>query len=216
MSNLRVYYGIEKTNKIKRPMKIYISGKISGLELSDVQTKFADAEAFLNELGFEAVNPMKNRLTAQHTWEQHMVRDIEMLFSCEAIYMMDNWVDSVGAGIEYDIALRTGKDVWFESNIVSPEKIVLRIQNAVHEATGMKFTEYTTKSRKRDGFFARMIFVHHCHANGIDPMKYILRDRTMIYHYLNQYHDETRYNPNFRVLAEKVESILDKTINGKA
>ena len=47
-------------------------------------------------------------------------------------------------------------------------------------------------------------------------MKYILRDRTMIYHYLNQYHEETRYNPNFRVLAEKVESILNKTINGKA
>ena len=112
-----------------------------------------------------------------------------------------------------------GPDRYFtelDANIVSLEKIVLRIQNAVHEATGMKFNEYTTKSRKRDGFFARMIFVHHCHANGIDPIKYILRDRTMIYHYLNQYHDETRYNPNFRVLAEKVESILDKTINGKA
>lgn len=197
-------------------MKIYISGKISGLELSDVRTKFADAEAFLNELGFEAVNPMKNGLTAQHTWEQHMVRDIEMLFSCEAIYMMDNWVASTGASIEYDIAMRMKKDVWFESNVVKSHSCVMEIQNAIHEVTGLRFQEYTTKSRKRNVFFARMLFVYHCRRNRlklVEIAKYVNRDHTSMLHLLNKYNDEVRYNPNFRVMAQKIDNILNKTNN---
>ena len=94
-------------------MRIYISGKISGLQLDDVKVRFADAKAFLDEIGFEAVNPLEKGLPDDAPWEQHMVKDIELLLSCDAIYMMDNWTESTGAGIEYDIAFRLGKDIWF-------------------------------------------------------------------------------------------------------
>ena len=40
-------------------MRIYISGKISGLPLDDVKVRFADAKSFLDEIGFEAVNPLE-------------------------------------------------------------------------------------------------------------------------------------------------------------
>lgn len=82
-------------------MKIYISGKITGLPLEETRRKFADAQALLEEIGFEVVNPMEKGLSPDATWEQHMVKDFELLLSCDAIYMMDNWIGSKGASIEY-------------------------------------------------------------------------------------------------------------------
>lgn len=197
-------------------MKIYISGKVSGLPYADVQQTFQDAQDLLEDLGFEVVNPLKNGLNHTHTWRQHIVRDVELLLPCDAIYMMESWVDSVGAGIEYDVAMRTNKDIWFESNIVRNQSNVSRIQNAIHEVMGMKFNEYTTKSRQRDGFFARMLFVYHCRQCKMkltNIAKYVHRDHTSMLHLLKKYDDEVKYNPNFRVLAQRVDNILNKTSN---
>ena len=145
-------------------MKIYISGKISGLPYEEVKTRFGDCQALLESIGFVVVNPITMGLHKEATWEQHMVKDIELLLSCDAIYMMDNWTESTGAGIEYDIAFRLGKDIWFESSFARDNRNVMRIQNAIHEVMGLKFSDYIGKSRKRDASYARMIFVHHCPA----------------------------------------------------
>ena len=193
-------------------MKIYISGKISGLPYKEVKTRFDDCQALLESIGFEVVNPLTMALPQEATWEQHMVKDIELLFSCDAIYMMDNWMDSTGAGIEYDIAMRTGKDIWFESNIVRDNAKVMRIQNAIHEVTGLKFSDYITKSRKRDGFYARMIFVYHCRAMKMKLTKiakYVHRDHSSMLHLLRKYEDDFRFNVQFRELATRVNNILN-------
>lgn len=199
-------------------MKIYISGKISGLPYADVQERFNDAETMLTEIGFEVVNPLKNGLDKDKTWDEHICKDIAMLLPCDAIYMMDNWVDSTGASIEYDIAMRTGKDIWFESKIVRDNRQVLRIQNAIHEVTGLKFNEYVTKSRKRDGVFARMIFVYHCRRQYKMKLtriaKYVHRDHSSLLHLLKKYNDDFKYNPQFRDMATQVNNILNKTANG--
>lgn len=195
-------------------MKIYISGKITGLPLKETRERFADAQSLLDGIGFEAVNPMKKSLPANATWEQHMVKDIELLFKCDAIYMMDNWIDSKGALIEYDIAKRLGLDIWFESNVRRDNDIVTRVQNAIHEVTGMQFNEYTTKSRKRDGFFARMLFVYHCRRNKMkltQIAKYVHRDHSSMLHLLNKYEDDFKYNPQFREMATRVNNILNTT-----
>ncbi|MBR8725504.1 DUF4406 domain-containing protein [Bacteroides pyogenes] len=200
-------------------MKIYISGKITGLPLKETRERFADAQALLDGIGFEAVNPMKKSLPANATWEQHMVKDIELLFKCDAIYMMDNWIDSKGALIEYDIAKRLGLDIWFESNVRRDNDIVTRVQNAIHEVTGMQFNEYTTKSRKRDGFFARMLFVYHCRRNKMkltQIAKYVHRDHSSMLHLLNKYEDDFKYNPQFREMATRVNNILNTTSANEA
>ena len=97
-----------------------------------------------------------------------LFRSIKMLHECSAIYMLDGWMDSVGATIEYDFAIRTGKIVLFESNIKSRQDSLLRIQNAIHEVTGLQLNDYNTKSRKRDKFFARMLFAHHSATANIE------------------------------------------------
>lgn len=193
-------------------MRIYVSGKISGLPFDEVRERFADATELLDEIGFESVNPLEKGLPQDAPWEKHMVKDIELLLSCDAIYMMDNWTDSVGAGIEYDIAMRTGKDIWFESNIIRDEAKVMRIQNAIHEVTGLRFSDYITKSRKRDGFYARMIFVHHCRAIKLRLTriaKYVHRDHSSILHLLRKYEDDIKFNEQFRELATRVNNILN-------
>ena len=193
-------------------MRIYVSGKISGLPYEDVKTRFDDCQELLESIGFEVINPITMGLRQEATWEQHMVKDIELLLSCDAIYMMDNWMDSTGAGIEYDIAMRTGKDIWFESNIVRDNAKVMRIQNAIHEVTGLKFSDYITKSRKRDGFYARMIFVYHCRAMKMKLTKiakYVHRDHSSMLHLLRKYEDDFRFNVQFRELATRVNNILN-------
>lgn len=70
-------------------MKVYISGKISGLDSEEVKVKFTEAEDFLNEIGIEAVNPLKNGLSVDNAWIKHLCKDIEMLNDCDSIYMMD-------------------------------------------------------------------------------------------------------------------------------
>ena len=193
-------------------MKIYISGKITGLPLPEVRQRFADAAALLDAIGFEAVNPLNNGLEAGAGWKEHMTADIRMLLDCDAIYMMDNWIGSKGASIEYDAATRLEKDIWFESKVCRENKEVMRIQNAIHEVTGMQFHEYITKSRKRDGFFARMLFVYHCRRAKMkltQIAKYVHRDHSSMLHFLRKYDDDFKYNPQFREMATKVNELIN-------
>lgn len=192
-------------------MKIYISGKITGLNYADVLKKFNDAQDLLESLDFDVVNLLNNGLKEYDTWEQHMVKDIVELFHCEAIYMLDNWIDSIGAVIEYNIAKRMGKKIFFESNVVTNFNYVTRIKDAIHEVTGLTFSDYTSESRKRKCFYARMLFAHRCNENGIkieDISKLIQRDRTTVLYVLNKYSDEVRYNQEFRQLVEKFNEIM--------
>ena len=198
-------------------MRIYISGKISGLPYKEAEQRFEDAEALLTELGFEVINPLKNGLAAHEEWIKHLCKDIELLHSCDAIYMMDNWVTSTGADIEHYIAVRTKKDILYESNVIvrtKDDEAILRIQNAIHEVTGLRFNLYITKSRKRDGVFARMIFVYHCRKRKmklIQIAKYVHRDHSSMLHLLKKYDDDFKYNPQFREMATRVNNILNKT-----
>nr|UVM93823.1 MAG: nucleoside 2-deoxyribosyltransferase like protein [Bacteriophage sp.] len=198
-------------------MRIYISGKISGLPYKEAEQRFEDAEALLTELGFEVINPLKNGLAAHEEWIKHLCKDIELLHSCDAIYMMDNWVTSTGADIEHYIAVRTKKDILYESNVIvrtKDDEAILRIQNAIHEVTGLRFNQYITKSRERDGVFARMIFVYHCRKRKmklIQIAKYVHRDHSSMLHLLKKYDDDFKYNPQFREMATRVNNILNKT-----
>lgn len=100
----------------KKKDKIYVSGKIAGLDYKDAYGKFDSREKQLRLIGFDVVNPMKIHDCEDKgkSWEQFMVEDIAELFKCDAIYMMDNWGQSRGARVEYAIARELGFKVIFE------------------------------------------------------------------------------------------------------
>ena len=99
--------------------KIYISGKITGLDLREALIKFQDAESHLimKYDNVEVVNPMREvPYEKGKTWDQYMIEDISLLFKCDTIYMLDNWEDSKGARIECSIAREMSKNILFQSN----------------------------------------------------------------------------------------------------
>lgn len=84
--------------------KVYISGRISGKE-PEARNEFYKAEQQLRKKGYVPVNPFKNGLTEDDTWERHLAVDIIDLLQCNAMIQLPGWEDSRGARLEYEIAL---------------------------------------------------------------------------------------------------------------
>ncbi len=94
-------------------MKVYISGAISGIRLEPAKHKFKLAEISLKEQGYEVVNPME--INDDDTlWTECLIKDIQELMYCDAIYMLSDWINSRGARIEFCIAKEMGKKIMFE------------------------------------------------------------------------------------------------------
>lgn len=91
--------------------RVYISGAISGRLPEDVCEDFERAEARLREMGWDVVNPLKNGLTEEDTWEAHMRADLRMMLDCDAISMLPGWSESRGARFEITVALELGMEV---------------------------------------------------------------------------------------------------------
>ena len=94
--------------------KIYISGKISGIE-NEAPELFAKAELELQAKGFETVNPIALNHNHDKSWHSYMKEDVKALCECDVIYMLNNWTDSKGAIIEHTIAMYLGLKVQYEA-----------------------------------------------------------------------------------------------------
>ncbi|SFE13188.1 protein of unknown function [Peptostreptococcaceae bacterium pGA-8] len=94
-------------------MTIYISGKITGCE--NYKQKFGEAKQKLQNQypGAKIINPSKIKLPDVCDWEDYMHICLHLLKKADTIYMLDNWLDSPGACIEYACALKLGKAIIF-------------------------------------------------------------------------------------------------------
>lgn len=211
-------------------MKVYISGKISGLNFVDAFDKFAESESFLEILGMEVVNPMTTKaidilkwklenplITDAEIWDRAMVIDIEHLLPCDAIYMQADWSDSKGARIEKYISEQTGKMVLYETILHAEHVKIIRIKEAIEYATGLKFQAYTTPSRYRDGYFARMLFAKNCldceEFTDSDVSALINRKPMNVRRCIAQYHSEIKVNKKFKDVAKKVNNYLINNVS---
>ena len=91
--------------------RVYISGKISGLDNHYVQLKFAACAESLKSVGYEPVTPLKNGLPPSASWKEHMRADIALLKTCDYIYLQRDFIKSRGAMIELFLAIRWGKSI---------------------------------------------------------------------------------------------------------
>lgn len=201
-------------------MKIYISGKISGLPIAEVKEKFGKSRKYLEAFGYEVVSPLDNGLPEGATWEEHMLADIELLFPCDAIYMLPDWINSNGAMIEKNIAQVQKKDIYFESSLTQDHRrkehlgmILFKVESAIQEVTGLALADYTIRSRQTRLYFARMIFSHECDKAGITNKsligRYLKRDHATQIRALQQYQTELKYTADFREIAERVEALMN-------
>lgn len=111
-------------------MKVYISGKISGLTTEEALNNFEIAENYLKDkfeskgVALTLINPMKLEHNHDKSWEEFMKEDIGALLSCDAIYLLKNWGDSRGARIERAIALELGIEIVYENYLNLFDKII--------------------------------------------------------------------------------------------
>lgn len=95
--------------------RVYISGKVTGLPYDDVLDKFAEAAEYLEEQGYEAVNPIVEvPFNKDYGWFDYMGDDIKLLGTCQAVYMLTDWMDSDGAQIEQHAAQTQGLNVMYQ------------------------------------------------------------------------------------------------------
>jgi len=93
--------------------KIYISGKITGIEDKAFEI-FQKADEHLQSMNFETVNPMLLKHNHDKSWESYMKVCLKALIDCDKIYMLLNWRDSKGAMMELEVARKLGISVIFE------------------------------------------------------------------------------------------------------
>ena len=127
--------------------------------------------------------------------------------------MMDGWIDSTGAQIEYDIAMRMKKSIWFESIVVRRNQRIQRIKNAIHSVTGLQMDEYQRKGNQTMLSYARMIFAHHCRENKMTLVtigNHLHRDHSSVLYLINQYDNARRFDPAFAKIAADVDNIIGR------
>lgn len=96
--------------------RIYISGKISGLDVAVCEEKFGKSwmEQFRLRQYFP-VNPLKIKpLFGIKKWLFYMLSDIWVLLKCDAILLQPDWIDSRGSKIEVVVAILTNKQIIIE------------------------------------------------------------------------------------------------------
>lgn len=97
-------------------MRIYISGKITGDE--NYKQKFAEAEKILEEQGHEVINPARvAEALPELTYQQYLDIDYLLIEYCDAIYMLEDWIESKGARAEYGLAIRLHKEIFDEREL---------------------------------------------------------------------------------------------------
>ena len=79
--------------------KIYISGAISNLPEEEYTANFERAEKFLRANGYEPINPLKVLKKGESP--------NDTLMFCSGLYMLNNWLNSIGARADYEYSLQT-------------------------------------------------------------------------------------------------------------
>ena len=99
-------------------MKVYLSGKKTGLDKGVYEFNFMKAEQFYKSCGYLVVNPcvlarevLKKNPKAEY--EDFMKADLKALKDCTHIAMLEGWETSTGAKREKAEAERLGLEVMY-------------------------------------------------------------------------------------------------------
>lgn len=95
-------------------MKIYIAGKISGLNRYDVINKFEAAQKPLVANGHQVFIPSVLPAYDEVSHEDYLHICYAMIDICDAVYMLSDWQQSKGARMELQYAADYRKEILYE------------------------------------------------------------------------------------------------------
>ena len=85
-------------------MTIYISGKITGEPAHQCTRKFKVIQQQLEKMGHVAINPLELGVTDDMNWHQAMKHCIKHLMTADAVFMINDYLNSRGAVLEVQIS----------------------------------------------------------------------------------------------------------------
>lgn len=97
--------------------RVYISGKMRGLKPEQFAPVFEKAKNFLESKGYEVANPVdfeEEKMETCGCWADFILFDLQILKTCNAIYMLHNWYDSWGAKTEFNFANGHGLEILYQ------------------------------------------------------------------------------------------------------
>lgn len=87
--------------------RVYIAGKVTGEDPGLCFSKFAAAEYQLKQQGYEVVNPMR-LCNTDTNWNACMKMCLKAMLTCESVFLLPDWQNSIGATMEVMFANVTG------------------------------------------------------------------------------------------------------------
>ena len=100
---------------------VYVSGPYSATKNKGVNDNIASAKIVAEMLwrrGWAVICPHLNTANMESVadYEVFMEGDMEILFRCDAIYMLNGWLESSGAVREHNFAESSRKFIMYEAN----------------------------------------------------------------------------------------------------
>ena len=95
-------------------MKVYIAGKVTGLEKADIFKKFYESGKHLKKDGHLVMSPAVLALNECFEHEDYMHICYAMIDVCDAVYMQKDWQQSKGARMELQYAKDWKKQIIYE------------------------------------------------------------------------------------------------------
>ena len=192
-------------------MKIYISGKISGLPTEIAEDNFHRSEELLTAIGFETVNPMREIAKEHREWIDYICDDLRLLNDCDAIYLQSNWTESQGANIERAFAKAKGIRIFYAT---SKDEFcrICKIKSAIERVVNNLPTDWLTVGRKSLVVIARTIMCYEMIRSRIPQvtiLEYLQRGRTMVDYYVDKYEWGIKLDASFRETANKIKELID-------
>lgn len=99
-----------------KKLKIYISGKMRGMDEEESRQLFSAAAEMFEEEGCKVINPWDiedEKKKVCKDWGDFILYDLPILKECDAIVMLPNWKDSFGAQCEWAFASGMGIKVLY-------------------------------------------------------------------------------------------------------
>lgn len=113
-------------------MRVYLAGPMRGLPEFNFPAFFA-AEEYLTAGGFDVVNPARDDVKNGFQWEgaagsqeeldaigfdfkATILRDLELVASCDAVLLLPGWEDSAGAAVEVALAKALGLKLFLQGD----------------------------------------------------------------------------------------------------
>lgn len=97
--------------------KIYLSGKITGLDPDNVRLKFHLSGLSFDPEYYEVICPLNLPHNHDKSEASFLLEDLQALAACNCIYMLRDWTDSRGARIEHDFAVKVGIKVIYQESL---------------------------------------------------------------------------------------------------